>query len=66
MKEKGWMWERGSPARRAMRDTLLAATMAPSLRALALYVLLLLLYPAVRGHSTVVPRQFDSTDRVSD
>lgn len=61
------MWERGSPARRAMRDTLLAATMAPSLRALALYVLLLLLlYPAVRGHSTVVPRQFDSTDRVSD
>lgn len=55
-KERGWMWKRGSSARRAMRDTLLAATMAPSLRALALYVLLLLLlYPAVRTQLRYAP-----------
>lgn len=59
------MGEARCSARGAMRDTLLAATMAPSLRALAPCVLLLLLlYPAVRTHRAVMPRRIGYTDRL--
>ncbi|KAK2918558.1 hypothetical protein Q8A73_002929 [Channa argus] len=57
-----WMWKCGSSARRAMRDTLLAATMAPSLPCSG-SLRVLLMRPAVRTRS---PAKKEVSHRVVD